>query len=597
MNAIQTKSIANFAELIRRSNPESKVLTLCKLGRLKEALDVLHSHPTPLSPSTYSSLLQLCIDCNAKQEGRSLHDYLSAIGHASNLHLCTKFVIFYAKVGDLVAARRVFVEMPERSVVSWTAMISGYSQNGYSDEALKVFSWMRRLGVKANQFTYGSALRACTGLGCVRSGGQIHGCIVKSRFVEDLFVQSALVDLHLKCGSVEDAWCLFGMMEKRDVVAWNSVIGGCAVRGLEEDAFGYFCLMLRDGLQPDHFTFGSLLKACGLVRTLVHVNQIHAFSVKLGYENQSIVTGSLIDAYAKCRSMQNARLVYDSMYEQDLISCTALITGYSLERNCSGKALELFCEINRMGMRIDDVILCSMINICANIASLSLGRQIHAHVIKKQSNHDIALSNALIDMYAKSGELWDARCAFDEMQYKNVISWTSLIAGYGKHGSGEGAIALFVKMEDDGVKPNDVTFLSLLSACSHSGLTNKGMEYFKSMVSKYGIHPRAEHYSCAVDLLARGGQLQEAYDFVCKMDAKPNASLWAAVLGACRMHGNTSLGEIAAGYLLNLYPERSVNYVVLANTYASAGLWESAWKIRKLMLQRATKKDAGCSYI
>ncbi|KAJ6822337.1 uncharacterized protein M6B38_388880 [Iris pallida] len=295
--------------------------------------------------------------------------------------------------------------------------------------------------------------------------------------------------------------------------------------------------------------------------------------------------------------MNSARLVYDSMLEHDLISCTALINGYSLERSSSREASELFSQIDRMGLGVDNVILSSMLNICANMASLSSGRQIHARALKSQSDHDVAFGNALIDMYGKSGELEDARRVFSEMQHKDVISWTSMIVNYGKHGHGNVAITLYEKMEDHGVKPNDVTYLSLLFACSHSGLTTKGLKVFNSMVSRQGIHPRAEHYSCVVDLLARGGLLGEAYDLACNMDVKPNKSLWGAMLGACRIHGNTFLGEVSAGYLFGMDPDLSVNYVVLANMYAAAGLWQDAWKTRKLLEQNSTKKFAGYSLV
>ncbi|XP_009385060.2 pentatricopeptide repeat-containing protein At3g20730 [Musa acuminata AAA Group] len=600
MNAIRENiAIVRLSKLTRYANPEPKVLTLCDLGRRREAIRSLVSDPSaPALPSSaYSSLLQLCIDSGAKEDGVSLHVHLRSAGHAPDLHLSTKLIIFYAKFGELAAARRVFDDMPERSVVSWTALVSGYSRNGRAEEALEVFSNMRSSGLKGNQFTYGSALRACTSLGCIGSGQQVHGCIAKSRFQDDLFVQSALVDMHLKCGSVDEALRLFGRMNKRDVVAWNSIVGGCAVRGLGDDAFGAFCLMIRDGMRPDRFTYASVLRASGVLRSPIYVNQIHASIVKLGHGSHCVVSGSLIDAYAKCRSLCQAQLLYDSMVDRDLISCTALVTGYALDKSCSWKAFEIFRGINHMGMRIDDVMLSCILNVCANVPSLSFGRQIHAHMLKEHPDYDVALGNALIDMYAKSGELQDACHAFYEMRHKNVISWTSLITGYGKNGCGEGAITLFSKMEEDGVKPNDVTFLALLFACSHSGLISKGLEYFHLMVSKYQIIPRVEHYSCAVDLLARGGQLKEAYDLVCKMNIRPNASLWGAMLGACRMYGDMNLGEVAAGYLLSLYPERSVNYVVLANVYTAAGLWESALKMREMMEQRSTKKDAGHSYI
>ncbi|XP_077243719.1 pentatricopeptide repeat-containing protein At3g20730-like [Tasmannia lanceolata] len=579
---------------------KSKITALCKLGRLKEALRIvcnLDSKPITFDSSIYSSILQLCIDSNAEREGRIVHDHLRRNGFVSDLHLNTKLIVFYGKAGDVVAARQVFDEMPERSIVSWTALISGYSRHGYSEEALQVFVSMRQSGCKPNQFTYGSVLRACTSMMCIDRGEQIQGCIVKGEFSDNLFVQSALVDLHSKCGKIEDARFLFDGMSQRDVVSWNAVIGGYAVKGLGGDAFEMFHSMLRDGKMPDHFTFGSVLRACGGHRALIKVNQIHVFIVKLGFRCHNVVAGSLIDAYAKCKRLRSARLLYDSMVEKDLVSGTALITGYAQEGSHSGDALELFSKLNQTGMVMDDVIMCSMLNICANIASLSLGRQIHGRAFKNLPNYDIATGNALIDMYAKSGEIEDARRAFDEMRDRNVISWTSLITGYGNHGYGEEAIILFEKMEDNGLKPNDVTFLSLLFACSHNGLTNKGWECFNYMVDKYNIHPRAEHYSCIIDLLARGGQLEEAYDLVGKINCKHNASVWGALLGACRIYGNTSLGKIAAGHLFYLEPDNSINYVVLANIYAAAGLWEDAWNTREMMEDKGIKKDAGYSSI
>lgn len=348
---------------------------------------------------------------------------------------------------------------------------------------------------------------------------------------------------------------------------------------------------------PDHFTFGSILRACGGVRSCPKVKQIHGFIVQLGFESDSIVTGALIDAYSKCRILTSARLLYDSMREKDLVSCTALITGYAKEGSYCGDALEVFNEINRMNLGMDDVIMCAMLNICANAASLSVGRQIHACAFKNQPKYDVAMGNSLIDMYSKSGEIKDARRAFDEMQEKNEISWTSLITGYGRHGHLEEAIALFEKMEDDGFKPNDVTFLSILFACSHTGNINSGWQFFNSMVSKYNIHPRTEHYSCVIDLLARGGQLKEAYDLACKMSVKPSTSVWGAMLGACRLYGNSSLGTIVAQHLFDLDPKNPVNYVVLANIYADAGLWEYAWKTRKLMEEKCTSKEPGYSSI
>ena len=347
---------------------------------------------------------------------------------------------------------------------------------------------------------------------------------------------------------------------------------------------------------PDCYTLGSVLRASAEGGSaVIVVGQIHGIVVQLGYGSYDIVTGLLINAYAKNGSLRSAKDLHQGMLKKDVFSSTALITGYAREGIYSVDALNLFKEMNRTSIGMDDVILCSMLNISANLASLSLGTQVHAFAVKFQLNYDVAMGNALVDMYSKSGEIEDAKRAFDEMEEKNVISWTTLISGYAKHGYGHKAVSLYKKMESEGFEPNDVTFLSLLFACSHTGLTDEGCDCFNDMVNKYNIKPRAEHYSCMVDLFARQGLLEEAYSLLCRIDIKRNASLWGAILGASSVYGYTSLGEEAAGNLFSMQPENSVNYVVLAGIYSAAGLWDDAWKIRKLMEDRKAKKNAGYS--
>ncbi|KAL8237695.1 hypothetical protein R6Q59_018776 [Mikania micrantha] len=248
-------------------------------------------------------------------------------------------------------------------------------------------------------------------------------------------------------------------------------------------------------------------------------------------------------------------------------------------------------------MNVDNVILWLMINICANTVSLVLGKQLHVVSLKCLACHDEPMSNAPIDMYSKCGEIIDAHQVFDEMKEKNVVSWTSLIAGYGKHGYGNKAIALYERMVDEGFEPNIITFLSLLFSCSHCGLTTEGREFFNSMVNNYHILPQEKHYSCMVDLLARGGEIEEACSLVHNTHMKPNASVWGAILGACSVHGDVTAGKVAERHLFDLDPWKSVNYVVLASIYAAASLWDGAWDTRKLMnVENLQKKQSGCSF-
>lgn len=313
---------------------------------------------------------------------------------------------------------------------------------------------------------------------------------------------------------------------------------------------------------------------------LAKVNIIHGYIFQFGLGSHKFLSGSLIDAYVKCGHMDNANRVYSTSQNKDLVSCTALIKGYACEGTDITQALQLFKDLQR-NMSIDGMLVCSMINICAKTSSLTLGRQLHANSLKCRNQLDVALGNALIDMYSKSGVIQDAKRVFDEMELKNVISWTSLITGYGKNGYGHEALKLFVKMENEGLKPNDVTFLSLLFACSHNGLTREGVECYNDMVQKYEILPRVEHYCCLVDHLARGGHLEEAYDLVCKIGVDSDASVLGAMLGACSTYGNTNLGQIVGRRLLfSLEPENPANYVALSGIYAGAGLWQKARKMR-----------------
>ncbi|KAK9139392.1 hypothetical protein Scep_009073 [Stephania cephalantha] len=539
MSKLIREKINYFSKPFHHEQLQRKIESLCKLRRVKDALHILNSEPisSQPSPSLYSPILQLCIDLKAEKEGRLIHYDLMKNGHLLDLNISTKLIIFYAKIGDMGCARNVFDEMYKRNVVSWTAMVSGYSRNGCSREALEVFSLMRRSGFRANQFTYGSVLRACTSLMCLKGGEQ--------------------------CQSVS------GEIDKTSLAKMQ--VGG--------------------GMVPDQFTFGSMLKVCGGGRFLLTVSQIHGQIIQLGFGSYNVLNGSLIDAYVKCRCLRNAKLLYNVMEGKDLVSCTALITGYAQEGNNYWDAFNLFSELNQMDVGIDGVILCSMLNLCANSASLSLGRQIHALALKRLPNFDVAMGNALIDMYAKVGEIENANLAFDEMQKKNVISWTSLITGYGKHGYGEKALSLFEKMEGGGFQPNDVTFLSILFACSHTGMVDKGWECFNRMITEHNISPRSEHYSCMIDLLARNGQLEQAFDLVNKMKAKVTASVWGALFGACRTFGSNSFLKFTARRILDLDPMNSVNYVVLANIYSAADLWEEARKTRELMEDRGLKKE------
>ncbi|KAL6515187.1 hypothetical protein OROHE_018819 [Orobanche hederae] len=573
----------------------SLIKSLRHSRKQRDAVSLTLSHDLESNHySVYSKILQLCADLKSRKSGHSIHSRIIACGIHSNTCLSTRLIIFYSKISEMETARKVFDRMSDRSVVTWTALISGYSHNADHDEALRVFSTMHGEGMKANQFTYGSALSACTHLWCLELGKQIQGCVHKCRFVDSLFVQSALLGLHSKCGKMEDACRVFRSMETRDLVSWNALIGGYVAQGLSNSAVLVFCSMLREGMLPDIFTFGSVLRATARNIRLAKANIVHGYIIQFGFGSHKFLNGSLIDAYVKCGNLDSATQIYNNMQNKDLVSCTSLIKGYAYKDTNCRAALQLFNDVQK-DMAIDNILLCSMLNICAKTALLILGRQLHANFLKNQNQLDLATGNALIDMYSKSGVIEDAKRVFDGMEEKNIISWTSLIAGYGKHGYGHEAFALCVKMQDEGLEPNDATFLSLLFACSHTGLTKEGWECFSNMVRKHNILPRTEHYTCLVDLLGRGGRLEEAYDLMCRISVDSDASVLGAVLGACSTYGDTSLGEIVGRRLFSLEPENPANYVVLSGIYAASGLWNRARETRMLLEKKTGSKFPGHS--
>ncbi|EPS65430.1 hypothetical protein M569_09350, partial [Genlisea aurea] len=532
----------------------------------------------------YSKILQLCIRSKSLKSGQLIHSRLIIDGFPQNARLKTSLISFYSKIGDIGSARKVFDEMSERSLVAWSTLISGYCKCGDDVEALRVFASMHCAGIRANQFTYGSALSACTRLSCSESGNQVHCRVEKSRFVNNLFVQSALVDFHAKCGKIEDSRSVFESMERRDSVSWNVLIGGYAARRLTRNAMLTFCLMLREGILPDSFTFGNLLKCTthgdeGLSK----VGAIHGYVSKFGFGSHEFVIGCLVDAYVKCRSLATAHLLYSSLNEVDVVSCTALIKGYASEGVNLEKALLLFLEVHKE-TSTDEMLLCSMLGICAKAASLWLGKQIHATLVKCcHLHHDMAMSNSLIGMYSKSGGIEDAGLVFDEMPIRNVVSWTSLIAGCGMHGRGREALRLLSEMERERLEPNGVTLVSLLSACDHGGFTARAWEFIRTAVDGRGIELGPKHFACLADTLARAGYMDEAYDLACEFPGSESerASVLGSILGACSTYGNTKLGRIVAGSLFRLEPEKRTNYVVMAGIYAGAGLWNDATEMMR----------------
>ncbi|XP_006655097.1 pentatricopeptide repeat-containing protein At3g49170, chloroplastic [Oryza brachyantha] len=495
-----------------------------------------------------------------------------------------------ARNGDLASARKVFDGLIEKTVVVWTLLISRHVQGECAEEAVELFLNFLEEGFEPDRYTMSSMISACTELGSVSLGQQLHSLVLRLGLASDGCVSCGLVDMYAKSHikqSMEYANKVFERMPKHDVISWTALISGYVQCGVQENkVMSLFGDMLNESIKPNHITYSSILKACAIISDQDSGRQVHAHVIKSNLDDVHIVGNALVSMYTESGSMEEARRVFTQLYEK---SMSSLI---SERRNAP-----VDHQIARMDMGISSSIFASLISAAASVGMLTKGQQLHAMSLKAGFGSDRFVSNSLVSMYSRCGYLEDACRSFNELKDRNVISWTSMISGLAKHGYAERALTLFRAMMLAGVKPNDVTYIAVLSACSHVGLVMEGKEYFRSMQRDHGLIPRMEHYACMVDLLARSGLVEEALEFISEMPLQADALVWKTLLGACRTHDNIDIGEIAAKNVIELEPRDPAPYVLLSNLYADAGLWDEVARIRSAMRDKNLNKETGLSWM
>ncbi|CAN6704297.1 unnamed protein product [Malus baccata var. baccata] len=550
-------------------------------------------------PSQYTlgSVLRLCSTLGLLQRGALVHGYMTKTQFDNNIFVVTGLVDMYAKCKRISEAEYLFETLFDRkNHVLWTVMLTGYSQNGDGFKAMKFFRDMRAEGVESNQFTFPSVLTASASVLAHSFGAQVHGCVVQSGLGANVFVQSSLVDMYVKCGDLNSAKKALRSMEVDDVVSWNSMIVGCVRQGFAEEALSLFKDMRSREMKIDHFTYPSVLNSFAVMKDMTNAMSIHCLIIKTGFDVYQLVGNALVDMYAKQGNIDAAVEVFKCMSDKDVISWTSLITGY-VRNGSHEKALRLFCEMRTAGIYPDQFVIASALSASAELTVLEFGQQIHANFIKSGLQASLSVDNSFVAMYAKCGCIEDANRVFDSMQVQDVITWTALIVGYAQNGRGKESLKFYDQMILTGAEPDFITFIGLIFACSHAGLLEKGWYYFELMSRVYGIQPGSEHYACMIDLLGRSGKLNEAEALVNKMVVEPDGTVWKALLAACRVHGNIELGERAAMNLFKLEPLNAVPYVQLSNMYSAASRWEDAARIRRLMKSKGILKEPGCSWI
>ncbi|PON76477.1 DYW domain containing protein [Parasponia andersonii] len=549
---------------------------------------------------TLANLLRNCSKNLLLDKGLQAHAAVMRMGLGSDLMLNNDLIDMYGKCHRTGSASKVFERMPERNVVSWTALMCVYLQNGNAQRCLSLFGQMLSVSdAKPNEFTFSTSLKASGILGVAENGMQIHGLCVKSGFEWVIVVGNSLVDVYAKCGRIMDAAQMFDTTPHRNLITWNAMIAGYTLEGNGKRALILFRKMQEQGEVPDEYTFTSTLKACSGLGAIRQGSQLHACLITRGFpcQVQTTIAGALVDLYVKCRRLFEARKVFEQIKEKNIISWSSLILGYAQEGNVQ-EAKDLFRQLRgSMCHQIDGFVLSSLMGVFADFALIEQGKQIHALTTKIPSGLDISVANSILDMYLKCGCIDESERLFNEMLAKNVVSWTVMITGYGKHGLGKEAISLFNKMQQDNIEPDSVAYLAVLSACSHSGLIEEGQEFFSRLCCDNRVKPKVEHYACIVDLLGRAGRLKEAKDLLESMKLKANVGIWQTLLSACRIHGDLEIGREVGDMLIGLDGDNTVNYVMLSNMYADAGYWKECERLRELVKMKGLKKEAGRSWV
>ena len=545
-----------------------------------------------------------------------------------NLYSWNAILSAYSKLGRVPEMEHVFDAMPTRDGVSWNSLISGYASCGSLDKSVKAYNLMLNVGLfNLNRITLSTMLILASDQGCVRLGQQIHGHVVKFGFECYVFVGSPLVNMYLRmglvscarqafdempeknvvmyntlmtglmrCGRIEDSRHLFYDMRERDSISWTTMIAGYTQNGLYEEAVDLFREMRLENLEMDQYTFGSVLTACGGLMALQEGKQVHAYIIRTDYKDNIFVGSALVDMYCKCKSIKSAETVFKKMSCKNVVSWTAMLVGYG-QNGYSEEAVRVFCDMQKFGIVPDDFTLGSVISSCANLASLEEGAQFHGQALVSGLISFLTVSNALVTLYGKCGSIEDSYRLFSEMSFRDEVSWTALVSGYAQFGKANETIRLFESMLAHGLKPDRVTFIGVLSACSRAGLVEKGKQIFESMIMEHGITPILDHYSCMIDLFSRAGRLEEARNFINKMPFSPDAIGWSTLLSSCRFYGNMEIGKWAAESLLELEPHNTASYILLSSIYAAKGKWEEVAKLRKGMRDKGLRKEPGCSWI
>lgn len=571
---------------------------------------------------------QQLMKTGSMQVGKALHGEVWRMGCASDIFVGNALVSLYAKCGSILDAENMFEGLSQKDVVSWTALLAAYAQTDQGEKALKLYEETCETAISPDDRTFVSALQGCGSLAgheeavsvqkhqlkpvALQKGKQIHAAARHAGYEQDVFVGNALISMYGRCGDVDNALAAFDALALRNGVSWNAVIMAYVQQAQAEEAMKLYEQMLEEGVSPSESTFVAILQTCGMVaemeedvviagqrlkwEALDKAKALHARISQRGFETNVFVGSTLISVYGKCWSAADAHNVFDGLSQRNVVSWSVMVAAYA-QQGQAEKALQLYDQMKAQGACPNEVTFMHILQACNSNGGLDICKQIHRDLVSTSENLSLDVASTLMHTYGKCGSMVDAQNVFNALPRLDVVAWNVLIAGYARQGDFESAFQSLEAMQLSGVQLNGAIFLSLLSACSHAGMVDRGVQYLESMTRDYSITPEMQHYVSVVDLLGRAGYFGMVEHLLSKMPMEPDLSLWLCLLGACQKHSNLVLGKRAFDFAVQLEPKHAAAYVLMSNIYADAGLWERADEVYKLRLKAGAWKQPGQSWL
>ncbi|MBA0618855.1 hypothetical protein Godav_028138 [Gossypium davidsonii] len=542
------------------------------------------------------AVLKACSFVSNTQLGKEIHGFAVKNGLTEDVFVSNALIQMYSECDSVVSARLLFDNMYERDAVSWSTMIRCYVRSKLYMEAFEMIRKMQILQIRPSEVAMISMITLFADLMDVEMGKAMHAYVTRNLEKMSFQLTTAFIHMYAKSGNLASARLLFNGLNQKTVVSWTAMIAGYIHCNKLEEGMKLFARMIEERIKPNEITLLCLVVECGFVGALELGKQLHVYILRNGICLSLALATALVDMYGKCGEIRNARAVFDSVKDKDVMIWSAMIAAYA-QTHCIDQAFDLFVKMRENGVRPNQVTMTTMLSLCAETGALDMGKWVHTVIDRQAVEMDTILKTALLEMYAKCGDIDGAWKLFREVKDRDIGMWNTMMAGLGMHGCGKEALELFSEMEREGVRPNDITFIGLLNACSHAGLVEEGKLIFEKMVHAFALVPKIEHHGCMVDLLGRAGLLDEAYGIIKSLPIRANPIIWSALLAACKLHHNTVLGEMAARQLVYLEPQNCGYNVSISNIYAVANRWNDVAEVRKAMKNKGMRKEPGLSCI